>query len=60
MGLFILLGAFIIAGILGALLVKIVEKHRQEKLGIGEIKFYVVIPFGIVLLIWIFIVETTK
>lgn len=60
MGFFILLGSFIIAGILGALLVKTVEKHRQEKLGIGEIKFYVGIPIGIVVLIWIFIVETTK
>ena len=57
MGLILEIGALIIAGILGALLVKVVEKHRQEKLGIGEIQFYVAIPVGIVILIEIFLMN---
>ncbi len=60
MGLLLIFGLLTIASILGALLAKMVEKHRQKKLGMGEIQFYVGIPIGIVILIWIFLMETMK
>lgn len=60
MGFILEVGALIIASFLGVLLVKAVEKHRQEKLGMGEIKFYVAIPIGIVILIELFIMSIVK
>ena len=60
MGFILEVGALIIASFLGVLLVKAVEKHRQEKLGMGEIEFYVAIPIGIVILIEIFIMNVMK
>ena len=60
MGFILEVGVLIIAVILGVLLVKAVENHRQEKLGMGEIKFYVGIPVGIVILIEIFVMNIMK
>ena len=51
----IILGVF-----LGVLLVKYIEKQRQEKLMMGELKFYIGLPIGVLMLISICIMLNMK
>lgn len=56
----LIFGPMLLGSFLGVLLVKAVEKHRQEKLGIGELKFYIGVPVGILMLISICILMSMK
>ncbi len=56
----LILGPIIIGAFLGVLLVKYIEKQRQEKLMMGELKFYIGLPIGILMLISICIMLNMK
>ena len=53
-------GPVILGAYLGVLLVKYIEKQRQEKLMMGELKFYIGLPIGVLMLISICIMLNMK
>lgn len=53
-------GPIILGVFLGVLLVKYIEKQRQEKLMMGELKFYIGLPIGILMLLSICIMLNMK
>lgn len=56
----LIFGPIILGVYLGILLVKYVEKQRQEKLMMGELKFYIGLPIGVLMLISICIMSNMK
>lgn len=56
----LIFGSIILGVFLGVLLVKHIEKQRQEKLMMGELKFYIGLPIGILMLISICIMLNMK
>lgn len=56
----LIFGPIILGAFLGVLLVKYIEKKRQEKLMMGELKFYIGLPIGVLMLISICIMLNMK
>jgi len=56
----LIFGPIILGVFLGVLLVKYIEKQRQEKLMMGELKFYIGLPIGVLMLISICIMLNMK
>ncbi len=56
----LIFGPIILGAFLGVLLVKYIEKQRQEKLMMGELKFYIGLPIGVLMLISICIMLNMK
>ncbi|MBE5941996.1 MAG: hypothetical protein E7264_05575 [Lachnospiraceae bacterium] len=56
----LIFGPVILGAYLGVLLVKYIEKQRQEKLMMGELKFYIGLPIGVLMLISICIMLNMK
>lgn len=56
----LIFGSIILGAFLGVLLVKYIEKQRQEKLMMDELKFYIGPPIGVLMLISICIMLNMK